>query len=77
MSNTFICAYKRTAIGAFQGSLSNIAATKLGSIVIESVLKQAVIERGKIDEVIMGNVLSSNLGQAPARQAALGADLSR
>ena len=76
MNNTFICAYKRTPIGAFQGSLSNIAATKLGSIVIESVLKQAIINKGKIDEVIMGNVLSANLGQAPARQAALGANLS-
>ncbi|MAR15011.1 MAG: acetyl-CoA C-acyltransferase [Candidatus Marinimicrobia bacterium] len=76
MNNTFICAYKRTPIGAFQGSLSNIAATKLGSIIIKSVLKQAMIDKDKIDEVIMGNVLSANLGQAPARQAVLGADLS-
>ena len=75
MNNTFICAYKRTPIGAFQGSLSNITATKLGSIVIESVIKEININKNKIDEVIMGNVLSANLGQAPARQAALGANL--
>ena len=77
MNNTFICAYKRTPIGAFQGSLSNIKATKLGSIVIKSVLQHAMIDENKIDEVIMGNVLSANLGQAPARQAALGADLDK
>ena len=77
MSNTFICAYKRTPIGAFQGSLSNIESTKLGSISIESVLKQSMIDKNKIDEVIMGNVLSANLGQAPARQAALGAGLDQ
>ena len=56
MNNTFICAYKRTPIGAFQGSLSKIGATKLGSIVIESVLRHAMIDKDKIDEVIMGNV---------------------
>ena len=77
MNNTFICAYKRTAIGAFQGSLSKMNATSLGSIAIESVLKQANLDRNKVDEVIMGNVLSANLGQAPARQAALGADLDQ
>ena len=75
MDNTFICAYKRTPIGAFQGSLSQISTTKLGSIVIESVLRDSTIDKNKIDEVIMGNVLSANLGQAPARQAALGAKL--
>ena len=77
MNNTFICAYKRTPIGAFQGSLSKIGATKLGSIIIESVLRHAMIDKDKINEVIMGNVLSANLGQAPARQAALGADLDK
>ena len=75
MSKTFICSYKRTPIGAFQGTLSNIEAPKLGSIVIKSVLKSSGINSSVIDEVIMGNVLSANLGQAPARQAALGADL--
>ena len=75
MDNIFICAYKRTAIGAFQGSLSNVSTTKLGSIVIESVLRDSMIDKNHIDEIIMGNVLSANLGQAPARQAALGAQL--
>jgi len=77
MNNTFICAYKRTPIGAFQGSLSKIDATKLGSIVIESVLRDAMIDKDKINEVIMGNVISANLGQAPARQAALGANIDK
>ena len=73
---TYICAYTRTPIGAFQGSLKSIPATKLGSIVIESIIKKVSINKDKIDEVIMGNVLSANLGQAPARQAALGAGLT-
>jgi len=77
MSNTYICEYTRTPIGAFQGSLSNIPATKLGSIVIKSILEKAFTVDNEIDEVIMGNVLSANLGQAPARQAALGAGLSQ
>ena len=75
-NNTFICGYKRTPIGSFQGSLNSIPATELGSIVIKSTIEQANIPKDKVDEVIMGNVLSANLGQAPARQAALGADLS-
>ena len=77
MSNTYICEYTRTPIGAFQGSLSNIPATKLGSIVIKSILEKTFIADNQIDEVIMGNVLSANLGQAPARQAALEAGLSQ
>ena len=75
MDNTYICSYSRTPIGAFQGSLSKIAATKLGSYVIESVIKKSKLNKDLIDEVIMGNVLSANLGQAPARQASKGAGL--
>ena len=75
-NTTYICGYTRTPIGAFQGSLSHIPATKLGSIVIKSILEKTLINDNQIDEVIMGNVLSANLGQAPARQAALGAGLS-
>lgn len=75
MSKTFICSYKRTPIGAFQGTLSNIEAPKLGSIVIKSVLENSGVNSSKVGEVIMGNVLSANLGQAPARQAALAANL--
>jgi len=75
MKETYICAYARTAIGSFKGALSSISATKLGSNVINSVLEKAMIEPEFIDEVIMGNVLSANLGQAPARQASIGAGL--
>ena len=75
MKSTFICSYSRTAIGAFQGSLRNTSATTLGGAVIKSVVEKASINKKNIDEVIMGNVLSANLGQAPARQACLNADL--
>ena len=76
MKDTYICSYARTPVGAFQGSLSTVPATKLGSNVIKSVVDKASINKKFIDEVIMGNVLSANLGQAPARQACLGAGLS-
>ena len=75
MKQSYICSYVRTPIGAFQGSLSTVPATKLGSIVIEEVVRRASISKENINEVIMGNVLSANLGQAPARQACLGAGL--
>ena len=75
MKNNLICSYARTPIGAFQGSLSKIPATELGSIVIRSVLEKSSVSKGNVDEVIMGNVLSANLGQAPARQASIGAGL--
>jgi acetyl-CoA C-acetyltransferase len=65
----------RTPIGSFLGSLSSIPATKLGSIVIKEVLKRAKIKSELVDEVIIGNVLAAGEGQAPARQAALGAGL--
>ncbi len=67
----------RTAIGSFNGALKNIPAVKLGSIAIEGALKRAGIEKSLVDEVIMGNVLPANEGQAPARQAALGAGLDK
>ncbi len=65
----------RTPIGSFLGGLSSVPATKLGSIVIEEALKRAGLEKSLVDEVIMGNVLNAGEGQAPARQAALGAGL--
>jgi len=67
----------RTAIGSFQGALSGVAATKLGSIAIAEALRRAKLSESDVDEVIMGNVLSAGLGQAPARQAALGAGLPK
>jgi len=75
MNDTYICSYSRTAIGAFQGLLSSTPATELGSNVIKSVLEKTAINPEFIDEVIMGNVLSANLGQSPARQASIGAGL--
>ncbi|KAF6145105.1 hypothetical protein GIB67_013456 [Kingdonia uniflora] len=65
----------RTPMGGFLGALSSLSATKLGSIAIESALKRANIDPALVQEVFFGNVLSANLGQAPARQAALGAGL--
>ena len=65
----------RTPIGSFLGTLSSVPATKLGSIVIKESLKRANIDFELVDEVIMGNVLTAGEGQAPARQAALGAGL--
>ena len=67
----------RTAIGAFNGALKDIPAVKLGSIAIEEAIRRAGIDKNLIDEVIMGNVLPANEGQAPARQAALGAGLDK
>lgn len=68
-----IVAAARTAIGAFGGSLAKVPAPALGSAVIQAVIKRGGVEAARLDEVIMGNVLSAGLGQNPARQAALGA----
>ncbi|MDZ7261277.1 MAG: thiolase family protein [candidate division KSB1 bacterium] len=65
----------RTPIGTFNGALSTVPAPKLGSIVIAEAIKRAGIEKEDVDEVIMGCVLPAGQGQAPARQAALGAGL--
>nr|UES73133.1 acetyl-CoA acetyltransferase [Gymnema sylvestre] len=65
----------RTPMGGFLGSLSSLSAIKLGSIAIESALKRANVDPSLVQEVFFGNVLSANLGQAPARQAALGAGI--
>jgi len=65
----------RTPIGAFQGSISSVPATELGSLVIEQAVARANLKPENVDEVIMGNVLPAGEGQAPARQAALGAGL--
>lgn len=65
----------RTPIGSFGGALAEIPATRLGSHVIKSLLNRTQIPGNQIDEVILGCVLSANTGQAPARQAALGANL--
>lgn len=61
----------RTPIGKFQGALSSVPATKLGAIAIEEAVKRAGINPQEIEEVIMGNVVSAGLGQAPARQSGI------
>lgn len=66
----------RTPIGSFLGNFANIPATKLGAIAIEGALKKINLSSSLVDEVFMGNVLQANLGQAPAKQAALLAGIS-
>ena len=75
MKKVVITHAKRTPIGAFNGSLGSLSATQLGSIVIKSILDDSQIDPTLIEEVIMGNVLTAGLGQAPARQAAIYAGL--
>jgi acetyl-CoA C-acetyltransferase len=66
----------RTPVGKFQGSLSDLSATQLGAIVVREAVKRAGIDPAKVDECIMGNVVSAGLGQNPARQAAIYGGLS-
>lgn len=66
----YIVSAVRTPIGSFGGTLADISATKLGSIAIKAALERAGVPLDEVDEVILGNVVSANLGQAPARQAA-------
>ncbi|AFU67178.1 acetyl-CoA acetyltransferase [Psychroflexus torquis ATCC 700755] len=65
----------RTPIGSFLGSLANIPATKLGEIAIKGALSKINLKPELVDEVLMGNVVQANNGQAPARQAAMGAGI--
>src|SRR5690554_2752861 len=67
----------RTPMGGMMGSLSGLAAHELGSVVIKAAMERAGISGDDVDEVIMGNVLQAGQGQAPARQAALGAGLPK
>jgi acetyl-CoA C-acetyltransferase len=75
-SNVYIVSAVRTPMGSFLGSLSTVPAPKLGSVVIKGALEKAGLDPKEIEEVYMGNVLQAGMGQAPARQAALGAGLS-
>ena len=75
-SNIYIVSAARTPMGSFLGSLSSVPATKLGSIAIQGALEMAGLDCKEIEEVYMGNVLQAGNGQAPARQAAIGAGLS-
>ena len=76
MSRTVVIASaRRTPMGSFLGALSTIPAPKLGSIAIQGALDAAGLSADQVDEVFMGNVLQAGLGQAPARQAAMGAGI--
>jgi len=71
MKEVVIVSAVRTPIGSFMGTLSSVPATKLGATVIKAALEKINLNPSKVDEVLMGSVLQANLGQAPARQAAL------
>jgi acetyl-CoA C-acetyltransferase len=75
MKKVVIISAKRTPIGSFGGSLASLTSGQLGSIAIKGILEDSKISPELIDEVIMGNVLTAGIGQAPARQAALFAGL--
>ncbi|MEZ4436543.1 MAG: acetyl-CoA C-acetyltransferase [bacterium] len=75
MQNAVIVGAARTAIGSFNGALSQIPAPRLGATAIKAALERAGIASAAVDEVIMGCVLPAGLGQAPARQAAIYAGL--
>jgi len=73
MQKVFIVSSVRTPMGSFGGSLASMSATQLGTIAIKGALEKANVAADKVDEVFFGNVCQANIGQAPARQAALGA----
>jgi acetyl-CoA C-acetyltransferase len=76
MKEVFIASAVRTPIGSFGGQFAGMSATDLGAAAIKGALERAGVEAEAVEEVFMGNVCSANLGQAPARQAALGAGIN-
>lgn len=76
MKEVYIISAVRTPIGSFMGSLSTVEAPKLGAAAIKGALEKANIAASNVDEVFMGNVLQANVGQAPARQAAMFAGIN-
>ena len=75
MKEVYIVSIARTPIGSFGGSLTGFTAVELGTLAIKGALEKAGIGPDEVEEVYMGNVISANLGQAPARQAAMGASI--
>jgi len=71
-----IAGYARTPMGGFQGALGSVAATALGAVAVRAAVERAGLSGDQVDQIVMGCVLPAGLGQAPARQAALGAGLS-
>ena len=74
-SNIVITGYARTPIASFQGALASLTAPVLGAHVIRAALERSGVEPAQVSEVIMGNVLTAGVGQAPARQALIAAGL--
>jgi acetyl-CoA C-acetyltransferase len=75
LKEIYIISAVRTPLGSFGGTLSSVPSTKLGAIVINGAIEKAGINAKEVQEVYMGSVLQANLGQAPARQAAIYAGL--
>lgn len=75
MKEVYIISAARTPIGSFGGSLSSLSAVQLGSIAVKAAVEKAGVDPKLVDEIFMGNVICSGLGQAPATQIAVGADL--
>ena len=71
MNEVYIVSAVRTPMGSFNGTLSGMPAPKIGAEAIKGALTKANVDPKEVDEVYMGNVLQANLGQAPARQAAI------
>lgn len=76
MKEVYIISAARTPMGSFLGGLSTVSATQLGATAIKGAIAKANVKNEDINEVFMGNVLQANLGQAPARQAAIFAGIS-
>ena len=74
-SDVVICSVARTPIGSFNGSLSKMQSTQLGSVAVAAAIERAGIQGADVGEVYLGNVLPANSGQAPSRQIALGAGI--
>jgi len=72
-----IASYARTPMGGFQGALSGASATALGAVAVKAAVERANVDPDKVEQIFMGCVLPGGLGQAPARQAALGAGLPK
>ncbi len=72
-----ICSFARTPMGGFQGALSPVKATDLGAAAVKAAVERAGVAPEKVEQIFMGCVLPAGLGQAPARQAAIGAGLGK
>src|SRR3546814_11602616 len=75
MTEVVIAGAVRTPVGAFNGGLSTVPASYLGTVAIKEALRRAKVEAGEVDEVVMGQILTAGTGQNPARQAAVEAGI--